>query len=86
MYAIRSYYAYIGIGKDHEKDAEASNYIQNGPINEKNQVEFKPLEHLQTRSLTYRYPETGRGIHNIDLNLTRGSFTVITGMIGSGIV
>ncbi|GAA0401061.1 ABC transporter ATP-binding protein [Paenibacillus motobuensis] len=76
--------AYIGIGKDHEKDAEASNYIQNGPINEKNQVEFKPLEHLQTRSLTYRYPETGRGIHNIDLNLTRGSFTVITGMIGSG--
>src|SRR5690606_18958907 len=34
--------------------------------------------------LTYRYPETGRGIEGIDLTLPRGSFTVVTGMIGSG--
>ncbi|SMF85991.1 ATP-binding cassette, subfamily B [Paenibacillus uliginis N3/975] len=39
---------------------------------------------LEARSLSYRYPETGRGIQNIDLTLKQGSFTVITGMIGSG--
>lgn len=43
-----------------------------------------PLQQLEARGLTYRYPETGRGIDNISLNLTRGSFTVVTGMIGSG--
>lgn len=43
-----------------------------------------PLEELSVRGLTYHYPETGRGIQGIDLNLRRGSFTVITGMIGSG--
>lgn len=43
-----------------------------------------PLQQLEARGLTYRYPETGRGIENIRLNLTRGSFTVVTGMIGSG--
>ncbi|AIQ65501.1 ABC transporter ATP-binding protein [Paenibacillus stellifer] len=43
-----------------------------------------PLTELSVRGLTYRYPETGRGIRNIDLDLRRGSFTVITGMIGSG--
>ncbi|MCM3491949.1 ABC transporter ATP-binding protein [Paenibacillus lactis] len=43
-----------------------------------------PLQQLEARGLTYRYPETGRGIENVSLNLTRGSFTVVTGMIGSG--
>ncbi|MBY9077410.1 ABC transporter ATP-binding protein [Paenibacillus sp. HN-1] len=43
-----------------------------------------PLAELSVRGLTYRYPETGRGIQDIDLDLRRGSFTVITGMIGSG--
>jgi len=43
-----------------------------------------PLEMLEARGLTYRYPETGRGIEGIDLNIRRGSFTVVTGMIGSG--
>jgi ATP-binding cassette subfamily B protein len=42
------------------------------------------LERLEATGLTYLYPDTGRGIHGIDLHLERGSFTVITGRIGSG--
>jgi ATP-binding cassette subfamily B protein len=34
--------------------------------------------------LTYRYPDTGRGIVNVDLHLRRGQFVVITGRIGAG--
>ncbi|SDS92575.1 ATP-binding cassette, subfamily B [Paenibacillaceae bacterium GAS479] len=43
-----------------------------------------PLEVLEVRGLSYRFPETGRGIEDIDLTLRAGSFTVVTGMIGSG--
>ncbi|UQZ86802.1 putative multidrug resistance ABC transporter ATP-binding/permease protein YheI [Paenibacillus konkukensis] len=42
------------------------------------------LELLEVSGLTYRYPETGRGIENITLRIPRGSFTVVTGRIGSG--
>ncbi|TVY07630.1 ABC transporter ATP-binding protein [Paenibacillus cremeus] len=42
------------------------------------------LDVLEVRGLTYRYPETGRGVEGVDLTLARGSFTVITGRVGSG--
>lgn len=42
------------------------------------------LRLLEVRGLTYRYPDTGRGIDGIDLRLERGSFTVVTGRIGAG--
>jgi ATP-binding cassette subfamily B protein len=42
------------------------------------------LELLEAVGLTYRYPDTGRGIEDIGLRLPRGSFTVVTGPIGSG--
>lgn len=42
------------------------------------------LESLEVRGLSYHYPETERGIENIDLRLKRGSLTVITGRIASG--
>lgn len=42
------------------------------------------LEQLEVSGLTYMYPETGRGITDVDFTLKRGSFTVITGPIGSG--
>ncbi len=35
-------------------------------------------------SLIYRYPDTGRGIENVNLRLPTGSLTIITGRIGSG--
>ena len=39
---------------------------------------------MEASGLTYRYPDSGRGIAGIDLRLPRGSFTVITGRIGAG--
>lgn len=42
------------------------------------------LVELEAQGLTYKYPESGRGIENISLRLERHSFTVITGMVGSG--
>jgi ATP-binding cassette subfamily B protein len=44
----------------------------------------QPLKQLEARNLSYHYPDTGRGISNINLTLKRGSITVITGRIGSG--
>jgi ATP-binding cassette, subfamily B, bacterial len=42
------------------------------------------LERLEVVGLTYRHPDSGRGIQDIHLSLERGSFTVVTGQIGSG--
>lgn len=42
------------------------------------------LDVLEAKNLTYRYPDSGRGIAGLNLHLRRGSFTVITGRIGSG--
>ena len=42
------------------------------------------LRELDARGLTYHYAADGGGIDGIDLRLTRGSFTVITGRVGSG--
>ena len=42
------------------------------------------LRRLEVRGLGYIYPSTGRGIHDVDLSLERGTMTVITGRIGSG--
>lgn len=42
------------------------------------------LQALEVRDLTYRDPATGRGVEQVNLTLRRGSFTVVTGRIGSG--
>jgi len=42
------------------------------------------LQTLDVIDLSYRHSETGRGIEHIHLRLKRGSFTAITGRIGSG--
>jgi ATP-binding cassette, subfamily B, bacterial len=42
------------------------------------------LEVLETKGLTYTYPDSDRGVLDVSLSLKRGSFTVITGRIGSG--
>ncbi len=52
------------------------------PINSQEHLEH--LEHLQVKKLTYHYPESGAGIENINLDLYKGTLTVITGRIGSG--
>ena len=47
-------------------------------------IKMDDLQVLEAKGLSYRYPDTGRGIENIDLHVQRGSLTVITGRIGSG--
>jgi ATP-binding cassette subfamily B protein len=47
-------------------------------------AEADRLAVLEARGLSYRYPESGRGVGGVDLRLERGSVTVITGRIGSG--
>lgn len=42
------------------------------------------LSRLQVEGLTYRYPDTSRGIEDINLTLKAGTVTVITGRVGSG--
>ena len=42
------------------------------------------LQELRVTGLTYRHPESGRGIENISFVQPQGSFTVVTGRIGSG--
>ncbi len=47
-------------------------------------MRFHSLRHLCVEGLSYRHPETRRGIEGIDLFLEAGTVTVITGQIGSG--
>ncbi|MDE0011438.1 MAG: ABC transporter ATP-binding protein [Candidatus Poribacteria bacterium] len=42
------------------------------------------LSHLEVKGLTYHYPDTGRGIENINLSIEAGTVTIITGRVGSG--
>jgi len=42
------------------------------------------LDTLDAVGLTYRYPDSGRGIKEISLRLRRGEFVVVTGRIGCG--
>ncbi|MEJ9218577.1 ABC transporter ATP-binding protein [Paenibacillus glucanolyticus] len=73
-----------------ERDPEAVGMMENSAISmaedgvESTYIQAPPLSILEVRGLSYQYPETGRGISDIDFTLKRGSFTVVTGMIGSG--
>jgi ATP-binding cassette subfamily B protein len=42
------------------------------------------LHTLDVKGLAYRYPDSGRGIEDINLRISRGTFTVVTGRIGAG--
>jgi ATP-binding cassette, subfamily B, bacterial len=42
------------------------------------------LRRLDVVGLTYRHPDTGRGVAEITFSLARGSVTVITGRVGAG--
>lgn len=62
-------------------------YLRKEAVEAEQNVSLKPSEQLsalEVKGLTYRYPETGRGVEDVNLTLPRGSFTVVTGPIGSG--
>jgi ATP-binding cassette subfamily B protein len=42
------------------------------------------FDYLEATNLTYRYPDTGRGIDHISLRVQKGSLTVMTGRVASG--
>jgi ATP-binding cassette subfamily B protein len=44
----------------------------------------KPLRLVTATGLTYRHAEGGRGIVDVDVNLRRGTLTVVTGRVGAG--
>ena len=39
---------------------------------------------VEAQGLTYRHPQSGRGIAAVDLRLPRGTLTVVTGRVGAG--
>jgi ATP-binding cassette subfamily B protein len=47
-------------------------------------IDGEPFTGMTVRGLTALYPESGRGVHEIDLELRPGTMTVIVGEIGSG--
>lgn len=57
-------------------------HIPQAEYNLKN-IEDK-IDSLQVKNLKYMYNSTGGGIDNINFDISRNSFTVITGRIGSG--
>lgn len=67
--------------------------VEHGPIYERGKLpelvhSTKGIMHklatLDAHGLSYQYPGTTVGVEDINLQLKRGSFTVITGRIGSG--
>ncbi len=46
--------------------------------------EASSLRLLRVAGLSFRYPESGRGVAGIDLSIRHGQFVVVTGRVGSG--
>ncbi|MHA1638299.1 MAG: ABC transporter transmembrane domain-containing protein, partial [Candidatus Thorarchaeota archaeon] len=78
-------------GKDESYPEE--NLLRHGPIYldedyppiqalERNDADI--LDLLETKNLSFTYPNSENGIHDASIKIKQGSFTVITGRIGSG--
>jgi len=71
----------------------AEGLVENAPIYLRKELPDIPyipktpedeLQTLEVHNLTYRFPDSGRGIEAIDFHLLHGEFTVITGRVGAG--
>ena len=47
-------------------------------------VPMEPLQLLEATGISYRYPETGRGVEGINVRVQQGAITVIMGQVASG--
>jgi ABC-type multidrug transport system fused ATPase/permease subunit len=47
-------------------------------------IGIDPLRKLEVRGLSHWFPDGGEGLDEVDFEVERGSFTVVTGKIGSG--
>jgi ATP-binding cassette, subfamily B, bacterial len=54
------------------------------PLPEPTRAPEDRLERLEVRGLTCRHPGTGHGVEDVDLDVLRGSFVVVTGRVGAG--
>ncbi len=74
------------------ENAPPTALAQHGPINltgplpalDERPPVPEPLRMLQVRGLHYHFPDTGRGIDAIDMDVRGGGLTVVTGRVGSG--
>ena len=76
-----------------QPDAQPETLVAHGPVyahKDPPGVPYAPkedrhrLRRLQATGLTYRYPGSDHGIEGVHLDLHPGSFTVVTGRVGSG--
>jgi ATP-binding cassette subfamily B protein len=61
-------------------------YLRN-PFPSRTIPEKQSVDHLETiivKNLTYRYPDSEKGIQDVSFTLRRGTLTVVTGRVGSG--
>ncbi len=47
-------------------------------------IGIEPLQRLEVRDLRHWFPDGGEGLEGVDFTVERASFTVVTGIIGSG--
>jgi ATP-binding cassette subfamily B protein/ATP-binding cassette subfamily C protein len=47
-------------------------------------IGIEPLRRLEVKGLAHWFPDGGEGLTGVDFSVERGSFTVVTGRIGSG--
>ena len=58
--------------------------LEGEPAIELPTIGVEPLEKLEVRGLSHWFPDGGEGLDAVDLEIVRGSFTVVSGRIGSG--
>ena len=76
-----------GAAKERLLDHTPLKLLRDKPIPEGGHAEANTRDHLEELTvsrLTYMHPASGRGVEDVSLRLKRGSFTVVTGRIGSG--
>ncbi|MDT8718339.1 ABC transporter ATP-binding protein [Clostridium sp. 19966] len=59
-------------------------YAENMKKEDKENANYEPLESMEIKNLSYKYNSSDNGIDNINFSMKKGSFTVITGRVGSG--
>ncbi len=90
MSALPSFGIFIGDYKTQGISIQRMAELVNGEewrlieVDEPASVGAAPLQSLKVRGLSYHYPDSERGIDDISLTASRGSFVVITGRVGSG--
>jgi ATP-binding cassette subfamily B protein len=59
-------------------------HLRHGPPALPEPAPGEPLERLEARGLTFRYPDSDAGLDGVSFALARGTFTVVTGRVGAG--